>query len=131
MDIASVLRLRQGLQFLLGFKQGSSTFAAYKKNSQVAIVIFDSTALEGAVDAVYLEVEAVELKEPADLAVAMRVLAQRVSVDELRVKHIDQVTNDAVWRIYRATPKVVSKLTDGEYINGQYIDKRIAIDLHS
>jgi nitroimidazol reductase NimA-like FMN-containing flavoprotein (pyridoxamine 5'-phosphate oxidase superfamily) len=98
-------------------------------NHRVAIVIFNSQAPQDEVDAVYIEAEVEELKDKDKIEHAAATLRARVTKDEFKVNQIGQVTKDAIWRIYQATPAAVSKLTEGEYINGQYVDKRIAIDL--
>ena len=100
-----------------------------RKNPQVAIAIFDSSAAEGDGDGVYFEAKVTELKSIDEIKEAMKVLNKRVTKDEFKIKKIDEVTNSGVWRIYKATPLIVSKLTDGEFINGQYIDKRTEIHL--
>ncbi len=100
-------------------------------NPQVAIVIFDSTAPEGEGDGVYFEAEACELKGTDEIESAIETLADRVSKDDFRVRKIDEVTDKSAWRIYRAIPKMISKLTAGEYVDGHYVDKRIEMDLRS
>lgn len=79
-----------------------------RANPQVAIIIFDSKAPEGTGDGVYFEAKAFELQDPIELQAAMKTLAQRVSVEEFKVRQVEQVINDAVWRIYKAVPTVVS-----------------------
>ena len=100
-----------------------------RNNPQVAIVIFDSKAPEGQGDGVYFESVASELTDKSEISHVMKLLNKRVTKDEFRVKSVESVTNGGVWRIYKAIPNKISKLTDGEYINGQYIDKRIDINL--
>lgn len=102
-----------------------------KENPQAAIVIFDSTAPEGEGDGVYFEVVVNELENEAEITKAMDVLGKRVSQNEFRVKEISEVTKTGVWRIYKAIPKNISKLTEGKIVNGQYIDQRADIDLTS
>jgi uncharacterized protein YhbP (UPF0306 family) len=99
-----------------------------RSNPQVAIVIFDSKASEGTGDAVYIEAHVIELVNAADLKSAMEAYASRATIDECIPKNIEEVTKDAIWRIYKAVPKKVSKLGGHEYINGQYADKRIEIN---
>lgn len=99
------------------------------ESKRVAIVIFDSSAPEGEGDGVYFEAEAFELNDVVESKKAMVVLGARVKQDEFRSKKIGEVTGDGVWRIYKAVPHKISKLTEGEYINGQYVDRRIEIDL--
>jgi nitroimidazol reductase NimA-like FMN-containing flavoprotein (pyridoxamine 5'-phosphate oxidase superfamily) len=100
-----------------------------RQNPQVAIVIFNSQAADGEIDAVYIEATVSELHDAEEISIAVEALGRRYQKDEFRVKSIDAVTNAATWRIYKANPKAVSKLTEGEYINGQYVDKRIEINL--
>lgn len=100
-----------------------------RNNPKVAIVIFNSQIPEGEGDGVYLEAEACELTDVEEIKKAIIIRNQRATVDEFRVKQISEVTRDGVWRIYKAIPKNISKLTDGEFVNGQYVDKRIEIDL--
>lgn len=100
-----------------------------RANNQIAIVIFDSSAPEGEGDGVYFEATASELIEKKELERATTFLGERVSKEEFRTKKTEEVTGEGVWRIYKATPHKVSKLTEGEYINGQYVDKRVDIKL--
>lgn len=100
-----------------------------RENPKVAIVIFDSRAPEGEGDGVYLEAKAEEVKDETEITDAMEILNKRVTKDEFRVKKIGEVTDQGVWRIYKATPLKISKLTEGELINGQYVDKRVEVKL--
>ena len=100
-----------------------------RSNPQVAIVIFNSKAPEGEGDGVYFEANVNELNNEDEINKAMELLNQRVTKDEFRVKKIGEVANDGVWRIYKATPSKVSKLTEGKFVNGQYIDTREEIKL--
>lgn len=100
-----------------------------RKNPQVAIVIFDSRAPEGEGDGVYFEAKAEELNNETEIKGAMTMLNKRVTKVEFRVKKIGEVIRQGVWRIYRATPLKISKLTEGEFINGQYVDKRDEVKL--
>lgn len=100
-----------------------------RQNPKVAIVIFNSQAPEGKGDAVYIEAEAYELIDENEVKEGIRIRDSRAKVEEFRVKKIEEVINDGVWRIYKATPIKISKLTSGEYINGQYVDKRKEVSL--
>jgi nitroimidazol reductase NimA-like FMN-containing flavoprotein (pyridoxamine 5'-phosphate oxidase superfamily) len=100
-----------------------------RSNPRVAVVIFNSQAPEGEGDGVYFKAKAEELSNPEDINKAMILLNKRVTQNEFRVKKIGEVINEGVWRIYKATPAEISKLTEGEFINGQYVDKRIVINL--
>jgi nitroimidazol reductase NimA-like FMN-containing flavoprotein (pyridoxamine 5'-phosphate oxidase superfamily) len=100
-----------------------------RSNPYVAIVIFDSRAPEGDGDGVYFEAVVHELEEEVDIEKAIKTLNNRVTKEEFRIKKIDEVTNEGVWRVYRAIPTKVYKLTEGEFVNGQYIDKKVEINL--
>jgi uncharacterized protein YhbP (UPF0306 family) len=100
-----------------------------RDNSNVAIVIFDSTPPEGDGDGVYFEARASELENLDEIRTAMQILGKRVTKDEFKIHGVDEVTGKAVWRIYKAVPKTISKLIEGEYINGQYVDRRMQIEL--
>lgn len=101
-----------------------------QNNSAIAIVIFNSQAPEGQGDGVYFEAEAKELKLKEEIVRAMKILNSRTTKDEFKVKTITQVTGEGIWRIYKAIPLKTYTLSDGEYINGQYVDKRIEINLN-
>ena len=100
-----------------------------RENSKVAIVIFDSSAPEGEGDGVYFEAQVEELNDTQEVEKAMSLLSNRVIQEEFRIKKIDEVTNEGAWRIYKATPQNISKLKEGEYVNGQYVDRRIEVNL--
>ena len=98
-------------------------------NPQAAIVIFDSQAPEGAGDGVYIKARVEELSNEEEIKEAIKFLNKRVTKEKFRVKGLGEVTADGVWRIYKALPETISTLTEGEYINGQYVDKRVEINL--
>jgi uncharacterized protein YhbP (UPF0306 family) len=100
-----------------------------RKNPKVAIVIFNSSVIEGEGTGVYFEAEVTELKNKEDIEKAMKELDKRVMREEFKVKKIEDVLDFATWRIYKASPKKVSVLTQGEYINGQLVDKRVEIPI--
>ncbi len=99
------------------------------KNPQAAIVIFDSSAIEGQGDGVYFETKVDVVKNEMEIKAAIDLFNKRVTQDDFRIKKVGEVTRDGVWRIYKAIPYKASKLTEGEFVNGQYVDKRIEIDL--
>ena len=100
-----------------------------RENKKVAVVIFNSKVPEGEGDGVYVDAQAVELNDVREAKEAMSILSARVTQEEFRIKKIGEVTEEGVWRIYKATPQSVSKLKEGEYANGQYVDRRIEINL--
>lgn len=100
-----------------------------RSNSRVAIVIFNSQAPEGEGDGVYFETNVIELKQEVEIAQAMEVWNKRATHDEFKIKKVGEVTGEGMWRMYKATPHTIYKLTEGEYINGQYVDKRVEVKL--
>lgn len=100
-----------------------------RTNPRVAIVIFDSQAPEGKGDGVYVSASVVELSQESDIQHAIEIFNSRVKQDEFKVKKISDVTGSGVWRMYKAIPSTISKLTEGEFIGGQYVDRRIEIKL--
>jgi|SRR5579872_1514815 len=99
------------------------------ENPEVAIVIFNSKAPEGEGDGVYFESKVIILEDEKEVRQAIEVLDKRVSKDQFRLKGIQEVTGEGVCRIYKAVPYRITKLTEGEYINGQYVDKRVEVKL--
>ena len=103
--------------------------ALIRSNPHVAIVIFDSRAPQGKGDGVYFEAKIDELSEKSDIAHAMEILSARVTIDEFRIKKIEEVMGGGVWRVYRANPIKIYKLAEGTHINGQYVDTKVEIEL--
>lgn len=99
-----------------------------RENPHVAIVIFDSSIPEGEGDGVYFGANAHELENEAEIKHAMEVLDKRVTKDEFKIKGIEQVTAEGVWRIYTAIPEKVW-VSDSEFISGQHVDKRVEVRL--
>lgn len=100
------------------------------QNPHGAIVIFNSQAPEGEGDGVYIEAKLVEITEEKDILHAIKLRNNRVTQEEFKVKSLHEVIGEGVWRVYKAIPLKIYKLTDGEYINGQYVDKRVEVKLN-
>ena len=100
-----------------------------RKNHRVAIVIFDSSAPEGKGNGVYFDAKAKELQEEFELNKAIEILNNRTKIEEFKIKSIDGIRGQGVWRIYRAIPFKIYKLTEGKFINDQYVDERVEITL--
>ncbi|MBI4098194.1 MAG: pyridoxamine 5'-phosphate oxidase family protein [Candidatus Levybacteria bacterium] len=100
-----------------------------RQNPHVAIVIFNSQAPEGKGDGVYIEADVYELASKDEVKKGVKIRDSRAKIKKFRVQKIEEVMNDSAWRVYKAVPKTISKLTKGEYVNGQYVDKRIEIPL--
>ncbi len=100
-----------------------------RKNPQIAIVIFDSSIPEGKGDGVYFEAKGKELTDEKEINKAIALWNQRAKGEDFKIKGIEEVTKKSVWRVYKATPIKISKLTEGKSINGQYVDHREEINL--
>ncbi len=100
-----------------------------RNNPRVAMTIFNSSTETEENEAIYLEAEAHELERESDIKYAINVLSTRPKREDLRVKEVEQVVGKNAWRIYQAIPIRVHKLTKGEHINGQYVDKHIEISI--
>lgn len=98
-----------------------------RKNPQIAIVVFNSQALEGDGDGVYIDARAEELSDMVDLETAIEIYNQRSTKEEFRIGSLEEVTDKGEWRIYKATPIKIEKLTQGEYVNGQYVEKKVDV----
>lgn len=111
----------------------SNKDARHSKNIRhhpnVAIVVFNSQAIEGDGDGVYFEAEVIELIDFKEIEQAMVIFNARATQDDFKVKKVSEVANEGIWRIYKAVPNSISKLTKGDFINGQYIDRRVEIKL--
>lgn len=99
-----------------------------RSREEVGVVIFDSSAPEGDGDGVYFDAVAEQLEDTGEIKRAMKILAERVTVEEFKIKDIKEVTGSSAWRIYVARPRQISKLSS-DSVDGQYIDKRIDIQL--
>lgn len=100
-----------------------------RNNPQVAIVIFNSQAPEGKGDGVYFEAMVKEINDREEAQKAFKIRDKRAKVVGFKVKKVEEVIGNGQWRVYKAVPYKVSKLSSGEYINGQYVDKRYEIKL--
>jgi len=76
----------------------------------------------------YFEAIAEEMKDSSELKNAVSILNERMTVEDFKIDEGD-IAENGEWRVYKATPVKISKLTEGRYINGQYIDERADINL--
>lgn len=100
-----------------------------QKNPRVAMVVFNSQAPEGEGDGVYFEAKVEELNNEEEINFAINILNKRVTKEDFRVKKTGDVVGNNAWRIYKARPVQISKLTSGETVSGQYIDTRAEINI--
>jgi nitroimidazol reductase NimA-like FMN-containing flavoprotein (pyridoxamine 5'-phosphate oxidase superfamily) len=95
-----------------------------RDNSDVFIVIYDSTIQLGKGEGVYIKAKASELKEPEEITKA-RKLKKGPDYDGLP----DEFMGEAVRRVYKATPLQIW-MNDAEIKDGVFIrDYRIKISL--
>jgi nitroimidazol reductase NimA-like FMN-containing flavoprotein (pyridoxamine 5'-phosphate oxidase superfamily) len=73
-----------------------------RDRKEIAIVIY---ATEPTTDAVYIEAEAQELVNDADITSAIEVRNTRTQEEMWRVTSSSDVSGQAAWRIYKAVPK--------------------------
>jgi uncharacterized protein YhbP (UPF0306 family) len=101
-----------------------------RSNPRVAIVIFGPVPPDNTIDGVYLDADAVELADEQEIQAAIGVLTQRKQAEKFTIKSPSDVTGRAAWRIYKATPKQVSKRADAvNEASGQAITVRESVDL--
>jgi len=100
-----------------------------QENANIAIVIFDTGPDTDDSRAVYFEASAQELNDKAEAQHAAHIFNARVIKEKFKVKNMEDVLGDGAWRLYKATPTKVFELTDGTEVNGQYVDRRVEIDL--
>lgn len=96
--------------------------------AEIAIVIFGQMP-EGNIDGVYIDATAIELRDENEIEKGIRIFrVQRQQPSKFETRSIEDVTVDAAWRMYKATPVEISKRLD-DTINGQAVTIREAIQL--
>jgi nitroimidazol reductase NimA-like FMN-containing flavoprotein (pyridoxamine 5'-phosphate oxidase superfamily) len=75
-----------------------------RERKEVSIVIY---MYEPKADAVYIEAEAEELTDDAEIIDAIKVRSSRPQLKKFEVKSLEEVTSRAAWRIYKAIPKAM------------------------
>lgn len=111
-----------------------------RENSNIAISIFDSTAIGDNVDAVYIKANALEIKDKLEIVKGLTVygkkmlatgFAQSKAQIERFVKQYKDFQGVSELRLYKAIPVKVWKLAPSELFNDKFVDSRIEIDLRS
>ena len=97
-----------------------------KENDKVFLVIYDSTALEGTGEGVYVQAQAHMLTVEKEILEALEVLDKRVGKNKER--DAKKFLGEYPRRVYKAVPEKVWMNGDGD-INGNYIDIRIEVEL--
>jgi len=103
-----------------------------RENNRIAIVVFGTIPDSNKNDGVYFDAEAEELSDISKIEDAIKILNEKQQSDKYMITSIDEVSNHASWRIYKAVLKEVSKrvdIIDSE--SGQVINTREKIDLKS
>lgn len=96
-----------------------------RQNPEVFIVIYDSTVPEGTGEGVYVKAKVYELSDPKEIEHATKYLYGRKSKNP---RPVEEFLGDYPRRVYKAVPEKFWLNTDGN-INGNYVDKRIEVDL--
>lgn len=97
-----------------------------RENSNVFIVIYDSTVAEETGEGVYIQAKAYELEDEKQIKHALSYLDGRINK---KGRHkVSQFTENMPRRIYKAVPEKVWINGEGD-INGEYVDKRAEINL--
>lgn len=99
-----------------------------RENSNVFIVIYDSTVPEGTGEGVYIRAKAYELDNEKEIKHAIKYLDGRVNKKKDPKTRIAQFQGNKPRRVYKAVPGKVWINGEGD-INGEYIDKRVEINL--
>lgn len=94
---------------------------------EVAIVIIGNNP-DGNMDGVYFDATAVELNDVTELPAAIQLVDSRNKDAKYVIGSVENVTGDAAWRIYKATPKSVWKRKD-DISGGQAITTREQVNL--
>lgn len=114
----------------LNFYWVSSKTANHSKNiltrPQVAFVVLCDVERE--LDAVYAEAEARVVSDEAEIEALIKLRAQDEEKNKFTVESAADVTGDAIWRIYRATPHKIWKRGD-DVKDGQAVTVRKPIDM--
>jgi uncharacterized pyridoxamine 5'-phosphate oxidase family protein len=85
-----------------------------RERSEVAIVIYMT---EPTSDAVYLEADAKEVVGNKEITCAIEIRNTRPQPDKFSVKVLADVSGQASWRIYKATPKNMYFRVQSETVN--------------
>ena len=100
-----------------------------KARPQVGIVIFGPIPPDD-MDGIYFDAEATELQDESDIKKGMEIMTKSEKSDKFIIHSIADVSGKACWRIYRATPKEITKRASAvDTSTGQAITVREPVDL--
>lgn len=97
-----------------------------RENNQVFLVIYDSTVPEGEGEGVYIKAKACELNDEEEIEYGLKYLDERIN--KLGRHTVSQFRDNMPRRVYKAVREQAWMNAEGD-INGEYIDKRVEIDL--
>lgn len=105
-----------------------------RSNAHVALSVFGPSSHDDEVNSkihgVYIDAEAIELNDEAEVGKAAKIMQRRVQPDRFMIKSLSDVTGNAAWRIYKAVPKEFSKRQDAvDEASGQTVSIRKIIAL--
>lgn len=95
------------------------------ENSQVAFVVYNSTAPERTGKGVYIQATAYELTDKDEIAYGLQRIFERAGDNP---PPVSDVTGNSPLRVYKAESHAMW-INVGDSIDGKHVDKRVAIDL--
>lgn len=99
-----------------------------RQRPDVSIVVVGETS-EGKMDGVYFEATAEQIEDEAIMTKVMNLLAERrPQLPKFKINSLADISGEAAWRIYKATPSKVWKRSDAE-LYGQAITVRKEVEL--
>lgn len=107
-------------------------------NSDVALAIFNSTAVGDDTDAVYIQASASEIIGKLELIAGLKVYAQKMlrtgfTTSKLMTERFAKQYRDfqglSKLRMYKAIPGHVWRLAPSEMFNGKFVDSRVEVQL--
>lgn len=105
-------------------------------NQKVAFCIFDSRSVGDSVDAVYVQANAKEVKDPVEISKVLVLYAKKMLKTNFIkqgtsykrfVKGIEDFADKSPLRLYKATIKEIWRLAPSKIYNEKYIDSRIKV----
>jgi uncharacterized protein YhbP (UPF0306 family) len=111
--------------FYFGTYKDSQKAINIRTNSNIFIVIYDSTSPAGTGEGVYMRAVAKELVGPGEVKVAHKLLSDRHVVPFWK---LEQCSGNSPIRLYKAVPQTVWMNGEGKD-NGHYIDTRVELQL--
>jgi uncharacterized protein YhbP (UPF0306 family) len=98
-----------------------------RQRPEIAISIVGKNKVDK-MDGVYSDAIARELDDDTEIKAAIEVRKKRPELAKFVINSKNDVSGEAVWRIYKAEPKSFSKRADGSR-NGQAVTVREPVDL--